>query len=321
MKNKWLPWIALSLIVILIGLMAYDLFSDKEISQNTYEYQLDKFKEIDSNAICYRESLQIKPSVTGIKAICVDPQDNIYIAASGHILKYSASGDSLFSFKTADTAYCMASGHSGNLYIGMKKHVEVYDAKGRLINKWNPVNGNGWFSSIAVSDSLVFVADAGNKIVHRFSLHGELTGQIGKKDKNKGIPGLFIPSPYFDVLIDKQGQLWAINTGRHAFESYTNEGELITRWERTSMRIDGFSGCCNPTHVAVLSNGNFVTSEKGIARVKIHDKFGDFTCVVAGPDQFKEGTTGLDLAVDSKDRVLILDPVKNVIKIVVKENY
>jgi hypothetical protein len=321
MKSKWILLTGLSLILLLTGLMAYDLFSDRKPSQNPYEYKLDKFKQIDSTTICYKEVFHIKPSVNELKGIAVDPADHIYIAASGFILKYGPSGDSLFSFKIADTACCIATGADGKIFVAMKKHIEVYDPKGKRLKKWKPVNEIAWFSSIAVTDSLVFVADAGNKIVHRFNLQGELTGQIGKKDKDKGIPGLFIPSPYFDVLIDKQGQLWAINTGRHAFEAYTFEGELVTRWERTSMRIDGFSGCCNPTHVAALSDGSFVTSEKGIARVKIHDKNGDFKCVVAGPDQFEEGTTGLDLAVDSKDRVLIMDPVKNVIKILIEKNH
>jgi hypothetical protein len=320
MKNKWILWAGILVVVMLVILMAIDLFSGRNKSEpNVYEYQLDKFREIDSNKICYGETKQIKPFHTGLKAICTDLSDNIYVAASGIVIKYSPSGDSLFSFKTADTANAITIGQDGKIFLAMKKHIEVYEPKGKLLNKWNPVNDIAWFTSITMNDSLIFVADAGTKIVHRFNLQGELTGQIGKKDKAKGVPGFFIPSPYFDVLLDKQGQLWAVNSGYHAFEAYTQDGELITRWKRTSMSVDGFSGCCNPSHAAILSDGSFVTSEKGIARVKIHDKNGDFTCVVARPDQFKEGTTGLDLAVDSKDRILVLDPEKNLIRVFEKE--
>ena len=77
------------------------------------------------------------------------------------------------------------------------------------------------------------------------------------------------------------------------------------------MQLDGFSGCCNPSHIALLSNGSFVTSEKGIERVKIHLPSGDYRCVVAGPEQFEAGTVGLDLAVDSRDRIFVLDPMRS----------
>ncbi|NJO93063.1 MAG: hypothetical protein HC831_31980 [Chloroflexia bacterium] len=79
--------------------------------------------------------------------------------------------------------------------------------------------------------------------------------------------------------------------------------------------MDGFSGCCNPSHAALLSDGSFVTAEKGLERVKIHNANGDLKCVVAKPNQFIEGTVGLDLAVDSKDRIFILDPEKKMIRI------
>ena len=85
------------------------------------------------------------------------------------------------------------------------------------------------------------------------------------------------------------------------------------------MQLDGFSGCCNPSHIAMLSNGSFVTSEKGIERVKVHLPSGDFKCVVAGPKQFEPGTVGLDLAVDSGDRIYVLDPKKKEV-IIYEEN-
>jgi hypothetical protein len=316
MKNNWIVWIALSLIITTLIILGIDLFSDKgNTDKNVYEYQLDKFKKVDSSKICYKETSSIMPALQNLQSIAVDNNDNIYITSANKVLKYNSNGDSVFSFSISDSAYCISIAKLGEIYIGMKDHLEQYNAKGKLIKTFKKQGKAAYFTSVTTDDSSVYVADAGNKIVHRYNFKGELIGQIGKKDKAKGIPGFFIPSPYFDVLIDKQGQIWAINTGRHGFEAYTNSGELITKWNRVSMNLDGFSGCCNPTHVAVLSNGDFVTSEKGIARVKIHQSSGDFKCVVAGPDKFIEGTTGLDLAVDSKDRIFVLDPAKNMVRI------
>ena len=81
------------------------------------------------------------------------------------------------------------------------------------------------------------------------------------------------------------------------------------------MTVDGFSGCCNPSHAAVLQDGSFVTAEKGLVRVKIHNRAGEFVCLVAAPDQFDKGTVGLDLAVDSNGRIHVLDPKRKQVRI------
>ena len=62
-----------------------------------------------------------------------------------------------------------------------------------------------------------------------------------------------------------------------------------------------------------------MTSEKGLIRVKIHGPDGSFRCVVAGPDRFDEGTVQLDLAVDSKGRVLVLDPRRKQVRVFVEK--
>ena len=74
------------------------------------------------------------------------------------------------------------------------------------------------------------------------------------------------------------------------------------------MTVEGFCGCCNPTHFVVREDGSFVTSEKGIERVKIHGPDGSLVGVVAPPELFRPDTRGLALAVDEAGRILVLDP-------------
>ena len=133
------------------------------------------------------------------------------------------------------------------------------------------------------------MADAGNLIVWKFDKSGNLLQRIGDRDENRDIPGFIIPSPYFDVAVDPDGFLWAANTGRHSLENYTMDGGFRTSWGEFSMGIEGFCGCCNPTHFIILEDGSLVTSEKGIARIKTHNQLGEMVSVVAGPDQFVEG--------------------------------
>ena len=54
-----------------------------------------------------------------------------------------------------------------------------------------------------------------------------------------------------------------------------------------------------------MSDGRFVTAEKGVVRVKLYSGAGKLQTVVAGPQHFRD--TPVDLAVDARGRVLVLD--------------
>ena len=163
------------------------------------------------------------------------------------------------------------------------------------------------------------MTDAGNRIVWKFDKSGNVLQRIGKRDVAKDIPGIVIPSGFFDVAVDSDGFLWVANPGRHSIENYTLDGDFRTSWGAFSMDIDGFCGCCNPTNFIILEDGSFITSEKGIPRIKVHNQLGEVVSVVAGAEQFDEGTVGLDLAVDSNQRIFVLDPKRKRVRIFAKK--
>jgi 6-phosphogluconolactonase (cycloisomerase 2 family) len=117
------------------------------------------------------------------------------------------------------------------------------------------------------------------------------------------------------MVVNSFEELWVVNPGMHALENYTDEGELRGYWQHASMDIEGFTGCCNPAHVAVLEDGSFVTSEKGMVRVKVYNASGSLQSVVAPPSKFKDNGKAPDVAVDSKDHIYALDYDKNRIRI------
>jgi hypothetical protein len=108
-----------------------------------------------------------------------------------------------------------------------------------------------------------------------------------------------------------------VNPGLHRIEAYTFDGDLEFWWGKASTAIDGFSGCCNPVNFALMPDGGFVTSEKGLPRVKIYDIEGAFQSVVLGADVLNTYGRGiaLDVAADSQGRILLLDPIKRVFRI------
>jgi sugar lactone lactonase YvrE len=315
MKQKLIIILSIILLLAVIGLMAYDFFiKGSGTSGNPYEYDLGDLRKVDKDLICYRETGQINIGINEPHAMDVGNNDEIYLGGDGSIKVFDPKGSELIEIEVNGMVYCLALG-SDKLFVGLKDHIEVLDLEGQVLAKWDAINDRAYLTSIAVDENSVFAADAGNKIVYKYNLDGNLQNLIGKKDRQKGIRGFVIPSPYFDLTIGREGQLWVVNPGFHAFEAYDFEGNQISSWEKTSMQVDGFSGCCNPGNIALLEDGSFVTSEKGIERVKIHHPSGEFKCVVAAPELFEVGTIITDLAVDSNGRILVLDSRKGLVRI------
>jgi len=320
MKQKLIIAAAVLLLIVVLVLMTKDMFLNSESGKtNPYEYTIDDFKKIDSSQFCYAEVKRFNPIIEKLEGIAIDDEDNLYLTGLQKVMIYNKNLEFQKGFKIEAEAKNIAISASKEIFLGVSNHVEIWNLDGQRIKKWEIFNERSVITSIALAEHSVFVADAGNKLVLEYNYEGEFVKEIGKKDTLNGIPGFFIPSPYFDVAIGRQGELWAVNSGLHAFEAYNSKGQLISTWERTSMQLDGFSGCCNPSHIDLLSDGSFVTSEKGLVRVKIHAPSGVFKCVVAGPNEFDDDTRGIDLAVNSEDDIFIIVPNKKEVRVYKKK--
>ena len=130
-----------------------------------------------------------------------------------------------------------------------------------------------------------------------------------------------MPSPYFDLAMAPDGLLRVADTGRRKIEAYPPDGDLELSWGESSAGIEGFAGCCNPVNFAIRPAGGFVTAEKGITRVKVYDEAGAFEGVVAAPDRFTGASdaAALDVAVDSRGRVLVLDPDRGTVRVFLRK--
>ncbi|MBT4502514.1 MAG: hypothetical protein HOC74_32575 [Gemmatimonadetes bacterium] len=283
--------------------------------KNPYEYDLGVFEQGAADAATYSQVQSIPVRAEKLTGLTRGGDGFLYVSGDENISKFDNNGNLVETFPIGGTAYCLALDAQNRIYLGMGDHVEVYDEKGSLIAQWESLGPDAIITSIAVADSIVYLADAGQLLVWKFTTSGSLLGTIGKKNRTKGIPGYVIPSPYFDVAVGVDGTLWAANTGRHSLENYTHTGGLKSSWGEYGTAIDEFCGCCNPSHFAILEDGGFVTSEKGIPRVKIYDRQGQFVAVVAAPSQFRVGTVGLDLVVDAAGRIYVLDPVQKGVRV------
>lgn len=314
MNKKFIIGFLVVLILAVIAFMVYDFYFSEKDQENPYELNTESIKKLDASLICYKEVFQINPNMEDLSGITIDEKDRIVVTGS-KVIVYNIEFKEIKSFKLGQTGNCVAVNSKGEIYIGVQNHVEVWDLNGNFLKRWETNNTESILTGIAVNESSVFVSDAADRVVHEYDYTGKFIKEIGDKDSLKGIPGIILRSEYFDVSIGRDNEIWVANPGCYLLEAFDENGGLITTWGKSSEEIDGFCGCCNPSNFVVLSDGSFVTSEKAIPRVKIYSPAGEFVCVVAGPDKFDEGTKGLDLAVDSKNRIYVLDPLRKQIRV------
>lgn len=278
------------------------------------EQWVDQPEEIiDPALIRYKQTTEIPLDLKQPRAIAVDADGNIFVAGDKSIQVFKANGDKIKEIKLDYEPHCLAIGddqhtYPSRIYIGAPNYVAVLDPDGKPLEQWDKLNDKALPTSIAVADNDIFLADAGNKIVWHYSADGKLINQIGAADKKRNIPGFFITSPYFDLAIGHDGLLYVVNPIARRLEAYTFRGDLEFSWGKGSPEIDGFFGCCNPANFTVLSDGRFVTAEKGLPRIKIYSAQGKFECVVAGKKEFP--SIAADIARDQHDRILALDADK-----------
>ena len=318
--------IGVAVFIAVVALMRLDITGNKGSGlSREYSYEIDL--SIDPNLIIYEESAEpINTGFGSTQAIALDSQGSIYVAGDKSVRIFAESDVLLDEILLPGVPRSLTVANDGKIYVGIQNYIAVYSRQGKQLASWESLGDRALITSIAVKNDDVFVADAGNRIVLHYDTNGNLLNRIGDKDIDRNIPGFVIPSPYFDLVMRRDELLRVVNPGLRRIEAYTFDGDFEFSWGKSSMSVEGFCGCCNPINIAVLGDDSFVTSEKGLGRIKLYDPEGAFVGVVAGPEQL--GVTahvcttpeqcqsgGFDVAVDAQDRIFILDTVKNVVKI------
>jgi len=247
-----------------------------------------------------------------LKGIALDGNGRIYAVGVPGVNVLDGEGKLVGSWKTPQQAWCVAAGEDGTVYVGLATKVLKFDGSGKASGSWGEEGtAPGQFrqiTSIAVRGIEVLVADAGNKCVHRFTADGDYSNDLGRRDREANFLGFIVPSPYLDCVITPDGKALVTNPGRARVETYSLDGELESHWGKAGMQAERFCGCCNPTSLALTREQYVVTAEKGIPRVKVYDRKGKMLAFI-GPKHFSPDAAGLDLAVDSKGRIYVADPV------------
>lgn len=287
----------------------------KALPRTQVSSDIEELQKVDPKLIVRAEAGRYSTGLRELRGLAVGPEDRIFAVGDKTLVVLDAEGKTLRKTELDAAAYCVAVDVDSTAYVGLRDRVQVVDAAGTKKAAWDVIDKDAWLTSIQVGRDAVYAGDYGRRTVLAFDKEGKLQGRITPAD---GPNGRFeIPSPFFDVALDpSNGELLVTHTGRRLIERY-RDGKLVSAWGKSVPQIEGFSGCCNPTHIALRKDGSVVTAEKGLVRIKIHKADGSLEGVVAAPKDFRRDSKELDLAVDSRDRILVTDPDSSAVRVYV----
>lgn len=273
-------------VMILVVFIAYMIFDTSRPSLT--EKKEVKSAESDSIPEKWKVSDIIPVSEGSLKAVTVSLSGNVYTGGDSFVSCYSPDLRSLWSLKTPYPVTSL-SVYGDTIFASTVELILIIGSDGQLKDEWGPFEDKSFITSVASSHSLVAYADAGNKMIVVLDKQGRVEKIIGQND------GQFIlPSPYFDVALDNNNSLYVANTGHRRIETRSADGKMISAFGEPGMAPGAFCGCCNPAHFIVIPEG-FITSEKGINRIKILGKSGEFKQFVSSRNKFVPSIP-LDLA-------------------------
>lgn len=314
MKNKYIIFFLIIIVLVIAGVIVFDNKSNKpgNIAVNPFEYDFEGYESIDDSLISHAEKKQINLNAAVPKAL--EYKDGkIYLLADDYLQIIRLDGTEVSKKRIGEGSECLVVFDDLKVLVAFKDHLVLLD--NNLVEiKRSEISEKSLYSALAFLGNKIFAADAALKQVTVFNNDliqtNSFKGESGVSDQH----GFIIPSLHFDLAVNEESELWVVNPGLHALQNYTNEGKLRGYWSNTSFKPEGFSGCCNPFYIAFLSDGSFVTSEKGLIRIKIHKSSGELISVVASPDSFKGGSKAPDITVDENDNIIALDFDKKMIR-------
>lgn len=320
MKNKGIVIFLIILALVIVAVMVGDWYSKRpdRMEANKFEFSVDEFKNVPDELIHYRESKNFRLGFNRPAGLTIF-NDEIYAVGDSSLKIIDLSGQ-LRSEIYLNDAPKTAEADSNNIFIAFRNRVEVFNPEGTKTAGWN-FDENSVITSMAATPEFVYFADAGRRKVIKMNRTGEKLMEFDGKADQDDLHGFIIPSPYFDLDINAFGDLWVVNPGLHTLENYTPDGNLREHWQASGAATENFSGCCNPAHFCFLPDGSFVTSEKGLVRIKVYKPSGEFDGVVAPPTKFDDKIEGQapDIAVDSQGNIYALDFDRNVLRVFEKK--
>ena len=273
MNKKYAAYFSLVIILAFIGYIIYDILTPSGDVQ-------EKTEAADETALPDEWKLLKEVFIgDGLKAVAVSDDGNVYLGGDSFVACYNSGLLKTWSLGMPGKINALTvSGDT--LFAASEELVYLIDRNGKMISEWGPYEAKCLITSLSANKNYLAIADAGNKIVFILKKDGEVVSMIGHFGEQ-----LLIPSPYFDVNLTDDNNIFLANTGNFRIEKRTLEGKVVSNFGTSGTAPAEFCGCCNPAHFAAIPQG-FVTAEKGINRIKIMGPEGGFIEYVSSNNDF-----------------------------------
>jgi hypothetical protein len=321
MKKRGLTIVILVILTVIIAVIVVDFLNNRpdRRGENPYALEVDQYKEVDPELISHRETRNFDLGLL-IPSDMTLYDRALYVSGNSSLVVIPLDGGPAAMHELLPGATCLEV-DQGHIFVGFKSHVAKYSHEGELLQEWPDLGERAVVTNLAILGDRIFVADAGNRRIVIFNREGQQLGEFEGKAESEDGHGFIIPSANFDLAVNSFGELWVVNPAKHSIENYSEEGRMRGFWQSAAIGIEGFQGCCNPARITVMEDGSFVTSEKGMVRIKIHDQSGALISVVAPPASFEkprgnqEEGKAPEVCADEKGVVYALDFDRDVIRV------
>ena len=307
MKKRSLIVVILVILGVILSVILVDFAKNRpdRRGENPYALEVDKYKEADPELISHKETRVL--DLGGMEAASIDYfEDHLVVVGKSSLLILTPQGERVDQLTIGENPVAVSMNEE-DYFVAYRRHVSMINREVGSQVHWDELDERTVITNLALGKDRLYVADAGNRRVLIYSLDGQFMGEFeGKADSEAG-HGFIVPSANFDLVVNAFGELWVVNPGKHALERYSDEGRLMGFWERRSFEIDGFLGCCNPARITSMEDGAFITSEKKMIRIKIHEPSGELRSVIALPGQFEEEGKAPDVCAGPGGVVYALD--------------
>ncbi|HEX7494478.1 MAG TPA: hypothetical protein VF346_09665, partial [Bacteroidales bacterium] len=257
MNKKVLTILSVLIILAFIGYIIFDII--KPAGNVTDETKNTAIGEIPE---AWKISNEFKVTEGSLKAVTIGQSGKIYLGGESFVSCYDNDLKLIWNLKTSSPVTSLAN-FGDTIFASTMEQILILSIDGRIKSEWGPFEDSSIITSVSSNRKYVAIADAGNKLVFILDKGGEVKSMIGQNNSH-----FVIPSPYFDVALDSENQVFVANTGVHRIETYSVDGVLKSQFGEAGTAPGSFCGCCAPPHFALIPAG-FVTAEKGINRIKI----------------------------------------------------
>ena len=308
--------VAISFLAIILGVLAIHYLPYLSQSKSRYypaAWRLNSYKRIPADKIGFEMQYAVSVPFELPRCFCIDSSGRICIGGDTKIVAVDSEGEKLWSYNLENEPKVLLIPETGQVFancliVGYNDSMEVFRATEEGYFEpvpffaWKLPGGTPFLRSIISTDDSLYLADAGEKLAYRLDEKGHILGMIKNENEaeieNPGQESEQVFSGFgklnlqnLSVVISPVDQLLYItNPARHRIEAFTKDAvwKKESIWGTQSDYFDGFCGISNPSGLAVMKNGNFVTAEMFIPRVKMFDPNGNFLTVVAATDDLEK---------------------------------